>query len=100
PTTATHSLSLHDALPILHSRTVHALAAVTIAAGAAGCSKKEAEGGERAGTSSSTGEKDRAEPSQRSKLHPHRSLLDEVSRAEVRSEEHTSELQSRENLVC
>ncbi|HLU66151.1 MAG TPA: sulfatase [Kofleriaceae bacterium] len=68
---------------VLHSRTVHALAAVTIAAGAAGCSKKEAEGGERAGTSSSTGEKDRAEPSQRSKLHPHRSLLDEVSRAEV-----------------
>src|SRR5690606_12703610 len=35
---------------VLHSRTVHALAAVTIAAGAAGCSKKEAEGGERAGT--------------------------------------------------
>src|SRR5690606_40464354 len=83
-TPQTHTLSLHDALPILatlkdlpakRETTAHVRAAMAlIEAGATSAGSRKAK--------------------------PPPELPDDLAAAMRRSEEHTSELQSRENLVC
>src|SRR5690606_41821810 len=84
-TTALSTLSLHDALPISGGRARRAPGAV---AGRAACAGRD---------------RHRAHPRTRRGAAPaadHRRLgADAVDRV-ARSEEHTSELQSRENVVC
>src|SRR5690606_41386329 len=83
-TSELYTLSLHDALPILRSRqAAHAHTRAPrngAGAGGAACSAR----------------------CRRARLHSRKMHLRRLLRACVlqRSEEHTSELQSRENLVC
>src|SRR5690606_41526662 len=95
PLTATYTLSLHDALPISRVRRVP-----TAAAARAETRRRRA-----------LAERNRPEHPQRRTRPPARGRLHAGRRLRVvgvrrtlgslaRSEEHTSELQSRENLVC
>src|SRR5207302_8617780 len=89
-TTAVYALSLHDALPISDGR-------IVIEHGARGGAGDSRAGPERAGAA---GRELRPRDLRRSRLRaPPRVARHEWS-GRVRSEEHTSELQSRENLVC
>src|SRR5258708_37593596 len=85
-TTEIYTLSLHDALPILHHRSPHTLAMVALAAGRDHdvLPSVELVGGRR--------------PVARKRQHR---LPDQLAGLLVeRSEEHTSELQSPDHLVC
>src|SRR5690606_41314685 len=84
--TAIYTLSLHDALPILgeevrKEQRVHVDRLVAAAAGV----------DERVGGGGDGDEVGRDQPG---------ALVDQLVEGVLRSEEHTSELQSRENLVC
>src|SRR5207302_10084897 len=100
PPPALYTLSLHDALPIfLQLAGVPAGGAGGRAAGvrvhlvaAAGAARTtDGVGSEAAGARSVAGQHDAAPPG---------TGPGEVAGRPARSEEHTSELQSRENLVC
>src|SRR5690606_41402951 len=84
PTTAIYTLSLHDALPIFRPGRAH-------------------DEGDRAALGG-LGRPLTAQPRQgaiaRAVLHPHHLAAVDHGDLAGRSEEHTSELQSRENLVC
>src|SRR5690606_41632402 len=83
-------LSLHDALPIS--------ASPKVVAAASACRSPASSSRRTAGGSTCNRRRDRA-PRRRSRCHDPRAAR---SRGDggFRSEEHTSELQSRENLVC
>src|SRR5690606_42003342 len=87
PTTEIYTLSLHDALPICESLRRPALPELWLAAVRAGAAESDRASG---------GDLRRAAQSQRrAESNVYAGVL-----AAPRSEEHTSELQSRENLVC
>src|SRR5690606_41798223 len=86
PPSAIYTLSLHDALPICQALPDRA------------ASGRRAGRGVRAGHGGGIGGRAPLSGDGRAGRHPRRTCR--VSAAGARSEEHTSELQSRENLVC
>src|SRR5204863_3627152 len=91
PTTAIYPLSLHDALPIYHGvpGRCGGLPAVRASVQAAVAGSRRHAGGRRR-----TGSRDSRA------LHPGRTARTRAAFVLARSEEHTSELQSRRDLVC
>src|SRR5690606_41771365 len=86
PTPELYTLSLHDALPICSS---------SCSASSTGASPARRQ---PAGTSSER--RSRFSPGTRARRFTRKSAFTSARRSTARSEEHTSELQSRENLVC
>src|SRR5207302_9187014 len=93
-TTAIYTLSLHDALPISHG-------AFDLAAGGDALTRFQAEGAQLGSECVERGAAETAETNRSGDIHQSRiARRPRESRSLRRSEEHTSELQSRENLVC
>src|SRR5690606_41893948 len=92
-TTHTYTLSLHDALPIYrrHAGLRYVVASALVRAGRTR--------GDRAGRSRCRGSR-RAHCRSAARARCEEEVQARRHRGAPRSEEHTSELQSRENLVC
>src|SRR5690606_41978165 len=90
-----YPLSLHDALPIYKPAVAAPPKADTPAAAS---SAKRGRGGER--NASQRGDRNRRRNDRRPEGEVRKEREGNRNRRPARSEEHTSELQSRENLVC
>src|SRR5690606_41254325 len=99
PTTELYTLSLHDALPIFH-RAVGVGRHGDLNVGNPRHDGRHADGDERRRISPLAARNIKSDALQRDRFSSGPDAVSQLFELKLRSEEHTSELQSRENLVC